>query len=93
MNTFFKFGALFLLIFLFINPNQEIHAKSNVNNFKDAKKAFWTFNPNRIYEAIDFYQDVILANPNDATAYAGLSVSYSLLGYYNKDIHSTGPQA
>jgi len=88
MNTFFKFGALLLLLFLFINPNQEIHAKSNVNNFKDAKKAFWTFNPNRIYEAIDFYQDVILANPNDANAYAGLSESYSLLGYYNKDIHA-----
>ncbi len=88
MNTFFKFGALLLLLFLFINPNQEIHAKSKVNNFKDAKKAFWTFNPNRIYEAIDFYQDVIVANPNDANAYAGLSESYSLLGYYNKDIHA-----
>ena len=61
MNTYFKFGALFLLLFLFINTNQEIHAKSNVNNFKDAKKAFWTFNPNKIY-------DYLLAMVHSVTA-------------------------
>jgi len=88
MNTFIKFGALVLLLFLFINTNQDLQAKSNVKNVKDAKKAFWTFNPNRIYEAIDFYQQAIIENPNDANAYAGLSESYSILGFYNKEIHA-----
>jgi len=88
MNTFLKLGVLFLFLFLFINTNQEVHAKSKVNNFKDAKKAFWSYDPNRMYDAIEFYQDAIVANPNDANAYAGLSESYSQLGYYNREIHA-----
>lgn len=88
MNTLFKLGIIILLLFLFINTNNEIHAKSNVKNFKDAKKAFWSYDPNRMYDAIEFYQDAIVANPNDANAYAGLSESYSQLGYYNKSIHA-----
>jgi tetratricopeptide (TPR) repeat protein len=88
MKTIIKFGPLFLLIFVFTNITQEIHAKSNVKDYKDAKKAFWTFNPNRIQDAIEFYQVALVENPNDANAYAGLSESYSLLGFYNKEIHA-----
>ena len=86
MNKLLKFGAVFLLLFLFTTPAQDIQAKE-VKKFKDAKKAFWTFNPNRLYEAIEFYQNAVVANPNDANAYAGLSETYSLLGFYNKEIH------
>lgn len=88
MKKLFKYGALFLLLFLFLSNSQDLHAKSNVKNFKDAKKAFWTFNPKRLYEAIEFYQNAVIANPNDANAYAGLSETYSLLGFYNKEIHA-----
>ncbi len=88
MKTYLKFGVLFLLLFLFVNGSQNVEAKSKVKNYKDAKKAFWTFNPNRLYEAIEFYQNAVVANPNDANAYAGLSETYSLLGFYNKEIHN-----
>lgn len=88
MKRLFKYGALILLLFLFFGNNQDLQAKSKVKNFKDAKKAFWTFNPNRLYEAIEFYQNAVLANPNDANAYAGLSETYSILGFYNKEIHA-----
>lgn len=88
MKRLFKYGALILLLFLFFGNNQDLQAKSKIKNFKDAKKAFWTFNPNRLYEAIEFYQNAVIANPNDANAYAGLSETYSILGFYNKEIHA-----
>ncbi len=86
MNKLLKYGALFLLLLLFTTSAQDIQAKE-VKNFKDAKKSFWSFNPNRLYEAIEFYQNAVVENPNDANAYAGLSETYSLLGFYNREIH------
>ena len=88
MNNNFKTGLLFLSLFLFISLFHVADANSKVKNYKDAKKAFWTFNPNRIYEAIEFYQNAITENPNDANAYAGLSESYSLLAFYKSEIHA-----
>ena len=77
--------TLILTIFLFISGS--VYADSKINSYEKAREAFLTFNPPEIYRAIDYYNSLLASNPNDANAYAGLAESYSILGYYKKDIH------
>ena len=75
---------LFAFSFLFVASS---FAGSEIKNYKDAKKAFFSFNPQRLDKAIDYYNKTLAANPKDSNALAGLSETYSLLGFYKKEVH------
>jgi len=62
-------------------------AGSEIKNSKDAKKAFYSFNPKKLNKAIQYYNSTLAANPKDANALAGISETYSLLGFYKKEVH------
>ncbi|MGI9534624.1 MAG: tetratricopeptide repeat protein [Thermodesulfobacteriota bacterium] len=77
-----------LIIFVFsLFFSSNVLAGSEVKNYKDARKAFFSFNPDRLNKAIEYYNKTLAENPNDANALAGLSETYSLLGFYKKDVH------
>ena len=81
-------NAIFTLVFIFsFLLVSDVLAGKEIKSIKDARKAFFTFDPKKLNEAIDYYNKTLAANPNDANALAGLSETYSLLGFYKKEVH------
>jgi len=77
--------VLFIMLSLFLVS--DTFAGSEIKNSKDAKKAFYSFNPKKLNKAIQYYNSTLAANPKDANALAGISETYSLLGFYKKEVH------
>lgn len=87
MNNF-QHISLFLAITLLISGalSNSSFADDNDDRLDEARKEMLLFTPSSINKAIENYYKVLETEPDNADAYAGLALSYSMLGHYNKQI-------
>ena len=87
MKSIIRNSSLVLIIMSSLFFVSDTLAGKEIKNNKDAKKAFYSFNPIKLNKAIEYYNSALAADPKDANALAGISETYSLLGFYKKEVH------